>query len=154
MKEYAWKGFNFNTDANKVGKELEQLEIIGEVNNEVVLEFAKNNPNSELYKCFEWDDTEAGRKYRLFQATQIISSISLTITEMPKKKQKVYYSIKSSETHKKTFKNIKDIVENDEEYQQLLDKATTEMNDCKEKYETLIKKDDLKNIVFEIYRKI
>ena len=70
------------------------------------------------------------------------------------KKQRVYYSVKSAETKAKSFKNIKEIVKNDEEYNQLIDKASDDLNRCKEKYEELIKKEDLKNIVFEIYRQI
>lgn len=153
-KEYSWKYFQFSTDAQKVGSELEKLEVLGELTNDMIVDYAKNHPKSELFKCFEWNDTEAGRKYRLYQASQILSSISVKITEEPVQKQKVYYSIKSAETKKKVFKNIKDIVENDEEYLQLIDKASEELNACKDKYETLIKKEDLKDILFEIYRKI
>lgn len=154
MKEYSWKGFTFNTDANKVGKELEKIEVAGELSNTTILDYAKKHPNSELYKCFEWDDTEASRKYRLIQASQILSSISIKIAEEPVKKQKVYYSIKSTNDSKRKFKNIRDIVENDDEYNQLVNKARNEFEECQEKYESLINKEDLKNIVFEIYRQI
>lgn len=153
-KEYSWKGFKFNGNPQKVGIELEKLEVLGELTNTAILDYAKEHTNSELYKCFEWDDTEASRKYRLIQATQILSSISVKITEEPVRKQKVYYSIKSTNDSKRKFKNIKDIVENDEEYNQLINKAKAEFEECQEKYESLINKEDLKNIVFEIYRKI
>lgn len=153
-KEYSWKYFKFNADAQKVGYELESLEILGEITNDILIDYAKNHPKSELHKCFEWDDTEASRKYRLIQATNILSSISVKIKEEPTETQKVYYSIRSSETAKKTFKNIKDIIEDDAEYKQLVDKASEELNGCKEKYESLIKREDLKDILFDIYRNI
>lgn len=151
---YTWKYSGFSADANLVGNELEELENKGELSSERVLRYAENNPNSELHKCFEWDDTEAARKYRLKQANQILCSISLEIKEEPVKKQRVYVNIKSSETGIRNFKNIKDVLENDEEYQQLLDKARNDFDSCKEKYETLVNKDDLKEIIFEIYRKV
>ena len=154
MKKYSWKNSAFDVDVQKVGEELEEVERQGEMTAEHVLEYAERHKDSELYKCFEWDDKEASRKYRLVQASQIICSISIEIKEEPRVKQRVYFSVKSSETQSRVFKNINDILDNDEEYKQLVDKAKLEFDSCKEKYETLINKEDLKEIVFEIYRNI
>ena len=154
MREYSWKGYGFSADAQAVGQELEKIETAGELTSEEILNYAKDNPDSELYKCFEWDDDEASRKYRLIQASQILSSISLKITEEPVRKQKVYVSIKSTTSGSRKFKNIKEVLENDEEYKQLLDKAEKEFDSCKDKYETLLRKQDLKDIIFDLYRKI
>lgn len=155
MKKYSWKSSSYNVDVQKVGEELELIENSQiEVTNRNVLEFAKNNKNSELYKCFEWNDKIAGEKYRLNQASNIISSISFIIEEEPIKKQKIYFSIKSEEKEARKFKNIKDILDDDKEYLALLDKAKAELENCKNNYENLIKKQDLKDIIFEIYREI
>lgn len=155
MKKYSWKSSSYNVDVQKVGEELELIENSQvEVTNRNVLEFAKTNKNSELYKCFEWDDKIAGEKYRLNQASNIISSISFIIEEEPIKKQKIYFSIKSEEKEARKFKNIKDILEDDKEYQALLSKAKTELENCKNNYEDLINKQDLKDIIFEIYKEI
>lgn len=154
MREYSWKARGFEADAQVVGEELERLEMAGELNSEEVLRYAEKHPESELYKCFEWDDDEASRKYRLIQASQILCSISLKITEEPVKKQRVYVSIKSSTSNERKFKNIKDVLENDEEYKQLLEKAQNEFYSCKEKYEELVQKEDLKEIIFDLYKKI
>lgn len=151
MKKYSWKSVGFNANAQKVGEELER---INEITNKNVLEYAKDNINSELHKCFEWDDEIASEKYRLIQATKIISSISFVIQEEPVKKQKVYYSIKTEEKEIHSFKNIKSILENDEEYFALCNKAKQELENCKDKYNDLIQKKDLKEIIFEIYKEI
>jgi DnaJ-domain-containing protein 1 len=103
---------------------------------------------------FEWDDEKAGEKYRLIQATNIISSISVVIEEEPIKKQKIYFSIKSDEKEGRKFKNIKDILEDDEDYKALLNKARKEFETCKDNYDKLIKREDLKDIIFDIYREI
>ena len=153
-KEYSWSSAGFSGNAQKVGIELEKLELNGELTNEIILDYAEKHTDSELHKCFEWDDAEASRKFRLRQATDLLCSISVKIIEKPMKKQRVYYSVKSSDTKAKSYKNIKEIVKNDEEYNQLIDKASDDLNRCKEKYEELINKEDLKNIVFEIYRQI
>lgn len=157
MREYSWKhtGTSFmKADAQLVGEELEKLEFAGELIADEVLKFARNNPDSELYKCFEWDDSIAGEKYRKMQSSGILSSISVTIKEEPKETQRVYVSVKTSLDNTRKFKNIKEVVKNDEEYQQLIDRAKKSFVRCKEEYETLLQKDDLKEIIFELYREI
>lgn len=132
-------------------KKVEQIE---EITNKNVLEFAKNNKNSEIHKCFEWNDKIAGEKYRLQQASKLISSISFIIEEEPVKKQKIYYSIKTEEKEVSKFKNIKNILEDDNEYAILCKKAKDDLERCKDNYNDLIKKEDLKDIIFEIYKEI
>ena len=154
MKKYSWKSAGFNADVQKVGEELEVLEKMTEISNKSVLEFAKKNKKSELNKCFEWDDKIAGEKYRLHQASTLISSISFVIEEEPVKKQKIYFSIKSDEKETRKFKNIKDILEDDEDYKALIQKAKNELETCTNNYESLLRKEDLKDIIFEIYRSI
>ena len=154
MREYSWKTIGFQADAQLVGEELEKLEVLGELTANIVLDYAKSNPESELYKCFEWDDTEAAHKYRMTQASGILCSISVKIKEEPVQKQRVYVNIRTTSEGTRKFKNIKEVLKNDEEYQQLVDKARNELANYKVKYETLVEKEDLKNIIFEIYREI
>lgn len=151
MKKYSWQSVTFSANLQKVGEELENIENL---TNKKVLEYAKNNVNSELYKCFEWDNNIASEKYRLIQATNVISSISFVIQEEPIKKQKVYYSIKTEEKDVRKFKNIKNILENEDEYFALCSKAKKELEKCKDNYNNLIKREDLKEIIFDIYKKI
>ena len=154
MREYSWNHASFSADAQLVGEELEKLEFAGELTADEVLKFARMNPESEVHKCFEWDDTIAGEKYRRYQASQIVSSISVKIKEEPVETQKVYVSIKTSLDDKRTFKNVKEVMKNDDEYQQLVDRAKKDLEHYREKYETLLNKEDLKNIIFELYREI
>ena len=153
MTIYSWK-YVLPGDPQKVGNELEEIESLGEITPERVLGYAERHKNSELHKCFEWDDSEASRKYRLNQANQILCSISIEIKEEPKVTQRVYVNVKSSNSGIKTFKNIKDVLGDDEEYKQLIEKAKKEFVDCKDKYETLLQRDDLKDILFEIYKEV
>lgn len=154
MKRYCWKHSCYDVDVQMVGEELEKIEELGEISSEQVLEYAEKHKDSELYKCFDWDDKSASRKYRLQQASQIICSISVEIKEEPVEKQKVYYSVVSSESGSRKFKNIKEILKDDEEYMQLVEKAKNEFDNCREKYDNLIRKEDLKEIIFEIYKEI
>lgn len=154
MREYSWKSTGFNADAQAVGQELEKLELAGEITSDIVLDFARKNTDSEMHKCFEWDDSIAGEKYRKIQATNILSSIAITIKEEPKKTQKVYVTVKASSDNTRKFKNIKEVLKDDEEYKQLINRAKNEFISCKEKYETLLQKEDLKEVIFELYREI
>lgn len=154
MKIFSWKGTAHYGNAQKIGEELESIESLGSIDPSDVVKYAQKHKKSELYKCFEWDDSEASRKYRLIQANNIICSISLKIKEEPKKTQRVYVNIKDIDTDERTFKNIKDVLENDDEYQQLVYRAKRDLIRCKEKYDDVIEKEDLKEIIFDIYRKI
>lgn len=63
----------FKADAEKVYNEINS---IGEkYTPKDVLEKARGNEDSELHKCFEWDDAIAGEKYRLQQARDVIRMI-------------------------------------------------------------------------------
>lgn len=155
MKIFSWTNYSVkDADPQLVGEELEKIEIQKVLNTTNIVEYAKNNPNSELHKCFEWDDKVASHKYRLQQANWILSSISLEIIEEPKKVQRVYVNIKDKSTDERVFKNINEVLKNDDEYMQLVDKAKRELKNCKDRYNDLIEKQDLKDIIFEIYREI
>lgn len=144
--KYCWKTVGFSANADKVGKELEKIEKREELTREAVLEYAKDK-KSELNKCFEWDDSIAGEKYRLVQASAILSSISIVVKEEPRQATRMFVSIKKD--NKKTYKNIVSVLENEEEYQQLLDKAEREFILFKESYANLVELKDLKNIIFK-----
>lgn len=62
------------------GKYKQELKLIEEENGiltpERVVEAARSE-KSPLHNAFEWDDTEAGRKYRLIQARFLINSIKV-----------------------------------------------------------------------------
>lgn len=147
IMKYCWSSVGFDADANKVGKELEILEGKYELTREVVLEYAKNK-NSELNKCFEWNDSIAGEKYRLQQATWILASISIIVNDEPKRTTRMYVNIKNDD-NRKEYKNIVSVVENDDEYKQLLDKAERDFISYKEKYQDMVQLKDLKNIIFK-----
>lgn len=154
--EYRWKSAVFaKADATAVGQELEKLELDGELSRGDIVRFAKYNEDSELYKCFEWDDTIAGEKYREHQAGLILSSISIVVSRDDKEEEttRAYVSIKNVDGERK-HKNIARVLEVDDEYQQLKRKAYSELNNCKERYEKLIELEDLKEIVFELYNSI
>ena len=144
--KYCWSAAGYKADANKVGRELEIIEEREELTRETVVEYAKDK-NSELHKCFEWDDKIAGEKYRLEQATKVLTSIAIVVDEEPKKVTRMFVNIKNDD--KKSYKNIISVLENNDEYQLLLDKAKRDFLSYKERWENLIELKDLKNIIYK-----
>ena len=145
---YKWRTVGFSADPGKVGSELETIE---ELTNYSVVDKARDK-NTELHKCFEWDDSIAGEKYRLQQANCLLASISIVIEKGNEEKcVRKYVNIKTTED-KKLFKDIVKVMENDEEYLQLLDKAERDFIGYKQRYEELIQIKDLKEIIFRNMR--
>lgn len=71
--------------SNITQSQLAELELIREESGGVlppdkVLEFARSS-NTALYSAFVWDDTEAGEKWRLHQAKQLIRA---AVTMLPR----------------------------------------------------------------------
>lgn len=159
MVKYKWSsdGNRFAADANLVGRELEKIENDnGSLDTRVIVDFARKNQDSELYKCFEWDNDIAAEKYRLQQANRVLCSISVVINESEEQREttRAYVNIVDSEDNDRKYKNIARVLENDEEYEQLKSKAYQDLLRCKDRYENVLDLEDLKEIVFDIYRNI
>lgn len=154
--KYTWNNVWFKQDANKIGKELEQINDISELTNKEVLEYAESHRNSELASCFEWDDSIAGKKFRLQQASNILCSISIVIDDSkePIEKTRVYVSTRKKDDEKRTFKKLVDVLEDDEEYKALVEKARNELNNCQDKYRNIVRLQDLKEIIFDMYKQL
>lgn len=145
--KYKWNCTVFSANADKVGKELEKIEKDEKLTSSNVVQYAQTNKKSELYKCFEWNNEVAGEKFRLFQANQILQSISIIINESENEVTKAFVNIKTVE-EEKVFKNIVDVLSNDDEYNQLKQKAERDFVSYKKKYEQTLKLKDLKEIIF------
>ena len=129
MTQVKWKTNLFgDADAQKVAEE------IGEQNTtpEEILEKAKD-PDSELHKCFEWDDTVAAEKYRLQQARTIMCNL-VWVTEDKKDEVRVFYNLTFE---KSEYHPTKLILQKPDEYQALLNKAKGELAAFKKKYSML-----------------
>jgi hypothetical protein len=70
-------GFAVKGDPVVIGRHLEQIrDADGALAPEAVLRDAERE-ESPLHPCFEWDDTEAARRYRLEQARYLIRAIEV-----------------------------------------------------------------------------
>jgi hypothetical protein len=83
-------------DAQRIGESISEIEQeFGEVKPEILIERAKD-PDHPAHPHFDWDDREAGYKWRLVQARAIIRII-VTVEPATKMQAPAFVSIKASE---------------------------------------------------------
>ena len=125
--EWKVKGL-YKADAKKVADEIGG----GQITPQEVLEKARD-VNSELHKCFEWDDSIAAEKYRLQQARSII----INLVYAPKKEEEQSVRCFSLTSKVSTYQPTQQFLVQEDEYQTLLKRALAELEAFKRKYHTL-----------------
>ena len=73
--------FYKNVDPNKVAEEIISL---GDNAKPDDIVNAARNGDSELHKCFTWDDSEAAEKWRKSEARQLMYRLVIKEQEVPK----------------------------------------------------------------------
>lgn len=128
--EVIWKFDGiFKANAQKVYEEIGERRVTPEE----VLEQARNNVDSELHKCFEWDDSKAAEKFRLSQARQIIQFLVVK----PEKKEEPQIRVFQITTETNNYQPIRMFLEQPDEYKALLQRAKNELSALKTRYKTL-----------------
>lgn len=125
--EWRVKGI-FKADAQKVYEEIGDNKIVPQE----MVDMARDE-NSELHKCFEWNDTVAAEKYRLQQARTILSMLVFR----PKTEEEQSVRVFSLTTEKSTYQPTKQFLVQADEYQDLLKRALAELEAFKRKYRTI-----------------
>lgn len=120
-----------DVDPNKVWQEIQTL---GDTLKPQDIVEAAQDSKTELHKCFEWDDTEAARKYRLTQARTLLVNLVVVESAPATEPQhiRVMYTSKDG-----GYKQTKLIVQDKNEYEILLEKARSELLAFKKKYSML-----------------
>lgn len=136
MKEVvSWGAYKFNGDAETVKHEIEGLGE--EVRPRDILDYARSHPDSELHKCFTWDDGKAAEKYRLWEARQVVCH--LKITYVGDDSEKVYVPVRVFLRNETTggYKKTEVMVRDMDEHQKLLSLAKAELYAFSRKYRVL-----------------
>lgn len=124
----------------------DECQTLSEVTPENVLEKAKDE-STELHKCFEWDDSVAGEKYRLIQARQIIQHF--VIVQEDKKDAPKIRSYQVTTT-RNTYEPTRLFIQKPDEYEALLERAKAELEAFKRRYQTLAELEQLFEAIEEI----
>ena len=129
MEQASWKlNGIFNADAQKCYEEIGD----GKVTPESVLERARDE-DSELHKCFCWDDTEAAEKFRLMQARQVIQFLVVR----PKVENPQPVRMFQITSERNVYQPTRLFLTQPDEYQTLLKRAKQELAAIRERYKTL-----------------
>ena len=118
----------YKADAQKVANEIGDNRI----SPQELLEKARD-VNSELHKCFEWNDSIAAEKYRLQQARGVLVNLVYK-TEKKDAEPIRYFQIT---TEKNTYQPTVSFLKQEDEYQALLKRAKCELESFKKRYYTL-----------------
>jgi len=119
-------GYKGKADANKVAYEIETIGISNttdEFNTQEMVDYARNNPGSELHKLFEWNDSVAAEAYRNQQARDILRFLKITVvddTTQTKNPTLVRYFV-STGNHDGMYKKTEPIFQNASEADRVLE---------------------------------
>jgi hypothetical protein len=126
-----------------------------------VLSVAKN-PRSLLHNYFCWDDSEAARKYREFQAYELIRRVKVTI-EMPENKTltiRAFWPVKQvaadgtiDTASRGSYLPLADAMQNEAALEQIVAAAKSELRAFTVKYSQLERVMEMSN-VFEAIREV
>jgi len=144
MTQVKWGFMQFKADPQKVWNELQ--DIGKEYTPQDVLNYARN-PQTELHKCFEWDDTIAAEKWRKQQARWVCNSLVVTVIE--EERPQVTFRVIQHDTEDKIYRPVVLTVQNEDQYGRLLDMAKRELKAFKDRYAEIV---ELRNVIEEIER--
>ncbi len=143
--EASWKiGGIFKADAHEVAKEI--CSIGDECTPQDLVKYARNE-NSELHKCFEWNDSIAGEKYRELQAQKVLTTLVITKDLGEDKKPVQYRLFVNTGDRSGNYKPLPVVIRKQDEYGRLLEMAKRELQAFKKKYSILA---ELENVFLEI----
>ena len=147
--KFSWQaglGSLFKADAQLVGEEI--MEIGEEATPQQILDKGRDK-NTELHKCFEWDDDVAAEKYRLHQARTIVKTLVLERSEEQKENNapEIRAFRKTDLSPVSGYKPIVKIITNNDEYQKMLKLAYSELHAIKLKYQHLEELDYILSLI-------
>lgn len=137
-----WGFLKFNADAQKC---YDEVQTLGEkYTPRDILELARD-PNTELHKCFDWDDTSAAEKWRIQQARKLCGSFIVTVERGHSEPQK--FRVIQHDNADKVYRNVVFTVRNEDEYGRLLKQAKAELAQFRSRYKSIT---ELESVIDEI----
>lgn len=135
MIKAKWKkgiGFFNQADPDKVAQEIRS---IGKSATPQQIVDKARNTDTELHKCFEWNDSIAAENWRRQQARVIVCNLVIKEETMPTDRPEIRYFFKPNPDE--GYKSTQVIVKKEDEYQKLLVQAWAELQAFKVKYAML-----------------
>lgn len=135
--KYEWRFYKYSVDPNIVGQAIEEIEKEhGEVTAKLLLEKARPK-KSKLHKLFEWNDTVAAERWRLDQATKIITAIAVTYEDDAEDPKTVRAFANVGAKNKGSFITMATALSNEKSRSIVLQHALDELRAFQSKYNGL-----------------
>ena len=137
MQLATWGTFKFKADAQKCADEIMEIcEELESATPQQIIEKARDS-NTELHKCFTWDDTEAAEKWRISEARAVVRNLKI-IEQKPDKQIepttiRVFYKTDNVSGYKPT----KLILKKPDEYKTLVERCRSELLAIKQKFNSI-----------------
>lgn len=125
-------------------KVYDEIKSLGENVKPEMIVAAAQDSNSELHKCFEWDDTEAARKYRIIQAGNLVRNLVIVESKEKSEPQQIRVMYTS---HDGGYKQTKLILQNPDEYETLKSRAMAELRAIKNKYNMILELKEIFDLI-------
>lgn len=122
------------------GKISEALQLLGEKTGGILTPYdvvkQASSKSSPLHNSFEWDDTKAGKKYRLMQARLMLTTVKI---EFMGEKQKSYYNatVSIDDTPTRAYFPVQQVMSDKALHREVLRQAVAELEHAERKYEHL-----------------
>ena len=127
----AFAGFYKNVDAQKCADEIMS---IGETASPQEIVSKAKDENTELHKCFTWNDKAAADKWRLQEARLLVCHLVIKREENTENNMPLRFFYKNDNDG---YKPSALIFKNENEYEKLLMQALSELHSFKKKYAML-----------------
>lgn len=128
VAEWSFRGI----DADAVGAELDALTVNGrKATTAEVLDWIKENPESELHKCIEWNDAEAAYRHRLQQVGKVMRSLRRKIVsggETIRLERRFFHISEGGYVNKDA------VLSNDDFLQDVVERAVRDLENWKQRY--------------------
>lgn len=136
IKEITWGAISFKADPVVVYREMKTIGGDEGVNPEDMVEYAKNNPESELHKCFTWDDPKAANNWRLHEARSVKANLVVVYKE-PKMAEPISFQAFMRDKQGGAYKETIQIFRNQDSLNGTIEIAKRELRSFANKYRFL-----------------
>lgn len=138
-------GYEFKFHGADAQKVYEEIKGIGPSATPEQIVDKGRDKKTELHRCFTWDDAEAAEKWRKEEARAITHHLRIRKEDQEEVKTMPRIFVKTAESE--GYRSIEFVVKNDDEYQQLLQRALGELIAFKKKYSILSDREELRNLI-------
>ena len=137
MQLATWGTFKFKADAHKCADEIMEIcEELESATPQQILEKARDS-NTELHKCFTWDDTEAAEKWRISEARAVVRNLKIIEQKTDKQPEPTTIRDFYKTDNESGYKPTKLILKKPDEYKALVERCRSELLAIKQKFNSI-----------------